>query len=62
MDRGKWLQPRKAVRDGEVVFFPRTTAAKAWSILSYERKQGIRVKVLQTTYHDCPGTMVWRVE
>lgn len=58
----KWAQPRKAVREGAVVFFPRTTTNKAYSILSYERRQGYKIRAIQMVYQDCPGAMVWRVE
>jgi hypothetical protein len=59
---GKWNVPRKAVREGAVVFFPRITTNKAYSILSFERKRGMRIRVVQSVYQDCPGAMVWRVD
>lgn len=57
-----WAQPRAALRRGEVVFFPRVTVNKAHSIVSYERKRGMKFKAMAATYEECPGVVVWRTE
>lgn len=56
----KWSQPRQAVRDGKVVFFPKTPAARVYSILAYERKKGMKIAVRQAIYQECPGCVAWR--
>lgn len=60
--QGKWAQPRKALIEGQVVFFPRTPVAKVYSIVSWERKKGMKFKVVSTIYQDCPGSAAWRNE
>jgi len=59
---GKWAQARKALVEGKVVFLPRTTSRQAYSIFSYERRKGLRIRVTQATYMECPGMAVWAVE
>lgn len=57
----KWTDARKAVREGQVVFFPRMARTKPFSVLAYERKKGMKFKVVPVSYQECPGMAVWRV-
>lgn len=62
MITGKWAQPRQALLEGKVIFFPRTSRERVYSIFSFDRRKGVRITAQTTEYQDCPGTMVWRVE
>ena len=61
-DRGKWNIPRMAAREGKVVFFPNIDPDKAYSILSFERKQGMRFKAQRAVYQGCSGVVAWRTQ
>ena len=58
---GKWAQPRQAILDGKVVFFPRTAKRRVWTILAGDRKKGLKIAVRIAVYQECPGAMVWRI-
>lgn len=57
----KWSLPRKEIRAGRAVFFPRLSVARVNSIVSAERKRGMRFNSVSATYQECPGVVVWRV-
>lgn len=57
-----WRVPRQAVKDGEVVFFPRLTAANVWSIFANDRRHGLQIAVRRVVHRECRGHVAWRID
>lgn len=60
--RTDWREAREAVRQGQVVFFPRLTLRQVWSVFSYDIKKGLRLGVKRTVYSQALGCVAWRVD